>query len=741
MKKKSFNLLMSLLLILSMVCGCSNNASQTSVSTGGNDLSSNSIDLNNGSNEANSKISLDSKLIELYHSSKETQKDNEERGVWGEDDAKFDSEGRLWVKKSEVGDITRETHEMSIDYTYSIYKSEKDYTVYCKHETTNMNTDLIDSTEFNKYEYVDNNFDKIDITSSDFEKIQNEFENMKDYYEKLASGNTLSNKSPSNTKLNKLETVNKSTGDVHYKYGNIIKVLKVIDIGDYKVSYLNKNKDSNYLLYLNDEHKYYFIDLKGNLFKNDQWLKFNIVGVISHELAIVKDKTEKYGLIDKDGRYVVQPKFLDIKFNSYGDFFVVKVESGMYGVIDKNGNYIIKPEYSHIHVQGHKNYYFVVKDEKLMMLDNDLNKIFEYDYYEPKGIKIGNLKWDTFCETNYHDGLLNIYNGEKWGYVDINGNLVIDYKYDLADGFNGYGYSNVVSKDKNGDYRWGLIDKKDNVIIDFQYNNALFFGVDGISRANKDEEGYFINLDNQKVLQGLLFEKVSSFNEGLAFVKNNDKWGIINTNGTEIFPCIFDDLPNYNFSNGISCVIYKNKILLITYDDPVKFGCTYDDVDNAYKELAKVSDDSDFWNNIRANQLDKIEKNNWTEEDYINDLNYTQTYKLIEPDAWYVTGADVWYYFENDRTTTKKGWFVDDRDSQTYYLNPQNGRMAVGWTKIDGEMYYFNESHDNEPNWYELGNGFYESYGKKVKAYGSMFRDEVTPDGKQVDKDGKLTIK
>ena len=64
--------------------------------------------------------------------------------------------------------------------------------------------------------------------------------------------------------------------------------------------------------------------------------------------------------------------------------------------------------------------------------------------------------------------------------------------------------------------------------------------------------------------------------------------------------------------------------------------------------------------------------------------------------------------------------------------------MAVGWTYIDGSWYYFNESHNNEPNLYETGGGYYDSYGKKVESYGSMYRDEISPDGKYVDIFGKL---
>lgn len=125
-------------------------------------------------------------------------------------------------------------------------------------------------------------------------------------------------------------------------------------------------------------------------------------------------------------------------------------------------------------------------------------------------------------------------------------------------------------------------------------------------------------------------------------------------------------------------------------------------------------------------------------EDLSYDLVSSAREKDILSDAWYKTRSGLWYYFENDRTTTKKGWFTDSRDSQTYYLEPDTGIMQVGYVNINGETYYFNESTDNEPNWYEVGDGIYESYGKKVKAYGSMFRDEETPDGKKVDIDGKL---
>ena len=111
---------------------------------------------------------------------------------------------------------------------------------------------------------------------------------------------------------------------------------------------------------------------------------------------------------------------------------------------------------------------------------------------------------------------------------------------------------------------------------------------------------------------------------------------------------------------------------------------------------------------------------------------------FVKPDLWYRTNSGLWYYFENEWTTTRTGWFVDPRDGQTYYLKPENGIMAVGWMKIGDNEYYFYDNKEAENCWFELGGGFYEKWLNGQPSYGSMFRGCKTPDGKMVDMDGKL---
>ena len=91
-----------------------------------------------------------------------------------------------------------------------------------------------------------------------------------------------------------------------------------------------------------------------------------------------------------------------------------------------------------------------------------------------------------------------------------------------------------------------------------------------------------------------------------------------------------------------------------------------------------------------------VETNKWIDDDYqiypgvrpalwVNissldngdeeeDLEDSLKEKQPEPDSWYKTKGGSWYYYESDRTTRKKGWFVDPTDGQTYYLKPSLGK-------------------------------------------------------------------
>lgn len=85
----------------------------------------------------------------------------------------------------------------------------------------------------------------------------------------------------------------------------------------------------------------------------------------------------------------------------------------------------------------------------------------------------------------------------------------------------------------------------------------------------------------------------------------------------------------------------------------------------------------------------------------------------------------------------RSSWYTDPQDQNTYYLEPQAGKMAIGWKTIDSKWYYFNAVALN-PTWQlnkETGNWDYNTKSKS-KPFGAMYKNGKTPDGYYVDQDG-----
>ena len=135
----------------------------------------------------------------------------------------------------------------------------------------------------------------------------------------------------------------------------------------------------------------------------------------------------------------------------------------------------------------------------------------------------------------------------------------------------------------------------------------------------------------------------------------------------------------------------------------------------------------------------------WGKLDYANDdVNKNGWYHFnsrgLMDIGWFKDEKGDWYYCNTERDgwlgKMKMGWHLDETDKSWYYLDAQTGKMATGWTLIDGKWYYFAEYNAGdtygydakEENWYYFNNG--------KRPLGSMYRGEKTPDGYQVDQNG-----
>ena len=83
------------------------------------------------------------------------------------------------------------------------------------------------------------------------------------------------------------------------------------------------------------------------------------------------------------------------------------------------------------------------------------------------------------------------------------------------------------------------------------------------------------------------------------------------------------------------------------------------------------------------------------------------------------------------------GWYKDPVDNHTYYLDPTEGGMSIGWRQIDRKWYYFN-TVVTAPSWEldkKTGKWLYHAKSKS-KPLGAMLCNEKTPDGYHVNADG-----
>jgi hypothetical protein len=237
--------------------------------------------------------------------------------------------------------------------------------------------------------------------------------------------------------------------------------------------------------------------------------------------------------------------------------------SKYWGYINPNGEMIIAAKYSKnfpfsadgfapVRDAKTKEYYFVdINDQKLN------TEIEGFDLLSILG----------FGVKGFDDGLVPVRYYKKWGYLDTDGRVKIECKYDKVTEFNG-GYAaaeirgNFVVLDQTGteypvnldrvdnvkhfsdglapvytvDNRAGFIDTYGNVVIEPKYESVGYFS-GGLAWARTfDKLIGFINRQGEWVISPQ-FDAAKDFSphDGLARVEMNGRWGYVNEYGEMMY--------------------------------------------------------------------------------------------------------------------------------------------------------------------------------------------------------------
>lgn len=105
-----------------------------------------------------------------------------------------------------------------------------------------------------------------------------------------------------------------------------------------------------------------------------------------------------------------------------------------------------------------------------------------------------------------------------------------------------------------------------------------------------------------------------------------------------------------------------------------------------------------------------------------------QTGWILDGQTWYKLGTDG---------AMLTGWVKDESDGFWYYLD-ESGAMKVGWIVVNGRWYYLNPLSKGHTGWHDQGDGHWIMGTPEDgnRPLGSMYSNEMTPDGHQVDESG-----
>ena len=287
----------------------------------------------------------------------------------------------------------------------------------------------------------------------------------------------------------------------------------ILPLGDdYKLGYIVVDENNNYgVVDCNNqevlEPQYEDIksmtdDGKYIVKENENWELVNKDGTVNEITAlenaddvagiklgnIIIENNNKFGVINQDGDEIVSTDYDDIKF-AFTDTFIIE-EDGKYGLANSENKIVIDPIYETMNFIDSADLIEASEDgitSNLIdsSLETKLSGIVSEINTNKSYIKIRvddedkyyNYRFEEQSEKdiNTSNTLFLTKQNNKYGFVDKDGNEVVECTYDDARTQNAYGYA-AVQKDG----KWGVIDQTGKVVVEPTYDLSDSMQIDFI---------------------------------------------------------------------------------------------------------------------------------------------------------------------------------------------------------------------------------------------------------------------
>lgn len=242
--------------------------------------------------------------------------------------------------------------------------------------------------------------------------------------------------------------------------------------------------------------------------------KFDYLGAYDEDTMVIPCCEDGlYYYIDEDGNKKLVGDNEYQELGSFGNGFAPAQRNDIFGYIDTDFN---EQHFEFEYAGAFANNLAAVKQNgKWALIDNSFSPITEYDYDEilvdsngycsmfeviiarkadkyillnHKGEQIGNNEFDGARLTASDDGYIAVKVGDRWGYADTGGNMIIDAKYSDAKSFS-LGFAPVKIDDM-----WGYINTSGELVIEAKYSDAGVFSKDGSAPVKNYDTWNFIVL-------------------------------------------------------------------------------------------------------------------------------------------------------------------------------------------------------------------------------------------------------
>lgn len=355
--------------------------------------------------------------------------------------------------------------------------------------------------------------------------------------------------------------------------------------------------------------------------------------------------------------------------------FVIVNQNDYFGLIDYDGNKITNLEYDFIAYCG--DYYLTAKDDESGIIGPDGEVIFtsetiQFDDYF--------AKYSNTCDQEVldDDTLIPVADNYSFGgYINLKGNVVIDFEYAAA-----YEFVDGIARVKDTNGLYGYIDTEGNTIIDFVFTDANDFDGNGFAIASKNNfYGVIDTKGNERIdFDYITKPQYTGYKNLYTFYSSIfHKWGIINGRDIQITEFLYNMPVKYS-ENGIALVNEGGNLKYINDNGNPINDVTYIDAESFGSEnLARVQI-GELYGYINAKGEMVVEAK------YEFGLLYNDGIAAVKEDG-------VWKYIDEDGLVILETTYDDAYSFVNGYahvrLNGLSGFITIDGTEVIEPVFYY----------------------------------------------------